>query len=198
MLGRVSHSVPPLRTARLSLGPVTATLAHAILAGDLSGLSAAPGWPHEHTTAGLAHAARPPPAGLAHGRREVICDCGSHGPADERGYVEIGYGLAAPYRGRGFGSEAVTAMTAWLLTQPDIARVRACTAAGNMASRVSWKAGYRLADHDKNECTSSTASESITGAPAYARSLPLLPDRPPAHSRDEMRRSHPTSGPDPR
>jgi hypothetical protein len=49
--------------------------------------------------------------------------------------VQIGYGLAAPCQGRGFGSEAITAMTAWLLAQPDIARVRACTAAGNMASR---------------------------------------------------------------
>ena len=155
MLSRVSASVPPLRTARLRLEPVTAMVAHAILAGDLSGVSAAPGWPHEHTAAGLAHAAQAghPPGWLITAAGEVIGDCGTHGPPDERGCVEIGYGLAAPYRGRGFGSEAVTAMTAWLLIQPDIARVRACTAAGNIASRrVLEKAGYRLADHDKDEC----------------------------------------------
>jgi RimJ/RimL family protein N-acetyltransferase len=36
-------------------------------------------------------------------------------------------------------------MTAWLLAQPDIARVRACTAAGNMASRrVLEKTGHPL------------------------------------------------------
>jgi|GEM_PF-3636106 len=44
-------------------------------------------------------------------------------------------------------------MTAWLLAQPDFARVRACTAAGNMASRrVLEKAGYRLIAHNKGEC----------------------------------------------
>jgi len=51
------------------------------------------------------------------------------------------------------GGEAITAMTAWLLAQPDFARVRACTAAGNMASRrVLEKAGYRLIAHNKGEC----------------------------------------------
>ena len=70
MLSWVGASVPPLRTARLRLEPVTATLAH----------------------------------------------CGTHAP-------------------------------------PDIARVGACTAAGNMASRrVLGKAGYRLASHGHDEC----------------------------------------------
>ena len=155
MLSRVSASVPPLRTARLLLEPVTATLAQAILAGDLSGVSAAPGWPREHTAAGLAHAlqAGHPPGWLITAAGTVIGDYGTHAPPGERGCVQIGYGLAAPCRGRGFGSEAITAMTAWLLAQPDIARVRACTAAGNMASRrVLEKAGYRLAGHGKDEC----------------------------------------------
>jgi RimJ/RimL family protein N-acetyltransferase len=155
MLGRMGANVPPLRTARLRLEPVTAALAKAILAGDLSGVSAAPGWPHEHTTSGLAHAvqASHPLGWLITTAGQVIGDAGTHGAPDQRGCVEIGYGLAAPYRGQGFGSEAVAAMTAWLLSQPDIARVRACTAAGNMASRrVLEKAGYRLISHDKGEC----------------------------------------------
>ena len=155
MLGRVSVSVPPLRTARLSLEPLTATLARAILAGDLSGLSAAPDWPHEHTAAGLAHAVHDgyAPGWLITTAGQVIGDGGTHGGPDERGCVEIGYGLAAPYRGQGLGSEAVMAMTAWLIAQPDIARVRAYTAAGNTASRrVLEKAGYRLAAHDQGQC----------------------------------------------
>ena len=155
MLSRVNPSVPLLRTARLRLEPVDPALAHAILAGDLSGVSAAPGWPHEDTAAGLAHAVRAgcPLGWLITSDGEVIGDCGAHAPPDERGCVEIGYGLAAPYRGRGLGSEAVAAVTAWLLAQPDIARVVACTAASNVASRrVLVKAGYRLAGHGQGEC----------------------------------------------
>ncbi len=57
----------PLQTARLWLEPLAMETARAILAGDLSGL----------TAAGLAAA------------------LGTHGPVDEAGCLEIGYGLAA-------------------------------------------------------------------------------------------------------
>ncbi len=44
-------------------------------------------------------------------------------------------------------------MTTWLAAQPDITLVRACTAAGNLASRrVLEKAGYRLAGNAGGEC----------------------------------------------
>lgn len=84
---RVSGNVPLLRTARLRLEPVTVPLAQAILAGELSGVSAAPGWPHEHTAAGLAHTLQPghPPGWLITVGGEVIGDCGTHGRPDERG-----------------------------------------------------------------------------------------------------------------
>ena len=84
----------------------------------------------------------------------VIGDCGTHGPPDSSGCVEIGYGLAAPYRGQGFGSEAVAAITTWLLGQPDVRQIRACTSAGNMASRrVLEKSGYRLTAQENDEVT---------------------------------------------
>ena len=84
----------------------------------------------------------------------VIGDCGTHGPPDSSGRVEIGYGLAAPYRGQGFGSEAVAAITTWLLGQPDVRQIRACTPAGNMASRrVLEKSGYRLTAQENDEVT---------------------------------------------
>ena len=54
----MSARFPQLQTGRLRLEPVTAELAHAIQAGDLSQLSAAPGWPHEDTADGLAMAVR--------------------------------------------------------------------------------------------------------------------------------------------
>lgn len=154
MPGRVSASFPPLQTSRLRLEPVTAELARAIVAGELSEVTAGRGWPHEDTSDGLAMAIRSghPPGWLITTAGTVIGDCGTHGPPDERGCVEIGYGLAASYRGQGFGSEAVAAITTWLLGQPDVRQIRACTSAGNTASRrVLEKAGYRLTAQDADE-----------------------------------------------
>jgi hypothetical protein len=54
MLGRVGLRFAPLETPRLRLEPVTGETARAILAGDLSGLTVADGWPHEDTADGLA------------------------------------------------------------------------------------------------------------------------------------------------
>jgi RimJ/RimL family protein N-acetyltransferase len=47
----------------------------------------------------------------------VVGDCGTFGPPGEDGRVEIGYGLAAPFRGQGIGTEAVRALVDWLVTQ---------------------------------------------------------------------------------
>lgn len=125
-----------------------------VSAGELAQLTAGPGWPHEDTADGLAMAIRSghPPGWLITAAGVVIGDCGTHGPPDGSGCVEIGYGLAAPYRGQGFGSEAVAAITAWLLGQPDVRLVRACTPAGNTASRrVLEKSGYRLTAQENDE-----------------------------------------------
>lgn len=88
----MSANVPPLRTARLCLEPVTVRLAQAILAGELSGVSAAPGWPHEHTAAGLAHTLQPghPPGWVITAAGEVIGDGGAHGLPDRRGGRQLG------------------------------------------------------------------------------------------------------------
>ena len=144
----------PLQTARLRLEPVTAETARAVVAGDLSGLAAAgltaaEGWPHEDTADGLGMTVKSgyPPSWLVTAGGAVIGDCGLHGgpagPVDEAGRVEIGYGLAAPSRGQGYGSEVVAAITGWLLAQPGIRQVRACTLTDNMPSRrVLEKAGF--------------------------------------------------------
>ena len=149
----------PLQTARLRLEPLTADMARAILAGDLSGLAAAGlaaanGWPHEDTADGLAGAVRAgfPPGWLVTAGGAVIGDIGTHGPVDEAGRVEIGYGLAAPSRGQGYGSEAVAAVTEWLLSQPGVRQVRAHTLTDNAPSRrVLEKAGFTYAGLDEGE-----------------------------------------------
>ena len=67
-----------------------------------------------------------PPGWLVTVGGAVIGDIGTHGPVDEAGSVEIGYGLAGPSRGQGYGSEAVAAVTEWLLSQPGVRQTAAC------------------------------------------------------------------------
>ena len=59
------------------------------------------------------------------------------------GAVEIGYGIYEGYEGRGYMTEAVTAMTLWALALPSVTRVEAETDPDNAASqRVLEKAGF--------------------------------------------------------
>jgi RimJ/RimL family protein N-acetyltransferase len=153
----------PLTTARLHLEPVTVEMARAILAGDMSvlaaaGLTAAEGWPHEDTADGLGMVAKTGESlsWLVVADSAVIGDCGLHGglhgPVDDAGRVEIGYGLAAPSRGQGYGSEVVAAITGWLLAQPEVRQVRACTLTDNMPSRrVLEKAAFSYTGTEDGE-----------------------------------------------
>lgn len=137
----------PLQTARLKLEPITAEVARSIAVGDVAELQPADGWPHEHTKNGIDMALRHGhPAGwLVRFEGRVIGDCGIHAPVDDNGSLEIGYGLAAPYRGRGFGTEVATVISGWLLSQPGVSVVRATTLPANVASqRVLEKAGFSV------------------------------------------------------
>jgi len=134
--------LPTLRTARLELIPLTAAAVHALLVGEDAGFPVAEGYPHPDSYEALRMAASAPGGGTDAGwfiaLREtgaVIGDCGTKGWVDDRGCVEIGYGLAAPSRGRGFGTEAVAAFTDWLLEQPGVRAVVAEVEVGNLASR---------------------------------------------------------------
>jgi RimJ/RimL family protein N-acetyltransferase len=82
----------------------------------------------------------------------VIGDCGAHGEPDELGDVELGYGLAAPYRGRGFGTELVIGLSRWLLAQEGVRRVAArCVAVDNTPSRRALeRAGFVLESADEH------------------------------------------------
>lgn len=134
--------LPELLTDRLVLRPVTYPLAAAVLAGDLSAVLPAPGWPHADTRDALGPlvAAGDPRAesGWLITRADngtVIGDCGWYGGPDPDGDAEIGYGLAAPSRGHGYGTEAVAALVGWVRDQPDVRRVVAGTLADNVPSR---------------------------------------------------------------
>ena len=142
-----------ITTERLRLVPFDENTTRAVLDGDLEGINAGEGWPHESTVDGLSMADKhgEPPGWMVKLDETVIGDCGTHGGADESGVIEIGYGLAEPFRGRRYGTELVGAMTEWLLAQPRIQGVRASTLADNVASRrVLEKNGFSLTGYDEN------------------------------------------------
>jgi len=143
-----------IETPRLALVPVPPETAEAILAGDFSGVRAAEGWPREDTVVPFRTAAKygvELPAWLVMLDDLVIGDCHTHGPADEAGDIEIGYGLAEPYRGRGYGSELVKGLSQLLLGRPGIRRVVARhVPIDNVPSRRSLeRAGFVLERADE-------------------------------------------------
>jgi len=122
----------------VTLVPVTVALARAIVSGDLSGVDAAPGWPHADTLDALRPVAE---SGVADGaflishEGRVVGDCGWFGPPDPEGTVEIGYGLAPAFRRRGLGTAAVRDLLEWVEAQEGVTRVTARIEATNVASR---------------------------------------------------------------
>ena len=136
-----------IATPSLILEPVSAETAGAIVAGDISGLRPGRGWPHADTVDGLrialnrGHA----PGWLITLDGLVIGDCGTHGDPDQLGDVELGFGLAAPYRGRGYGNEVALGLSRWLLAQPGVRRVLGRAELGNTPSRRALeRAGFVL------------------------------------------------------
>jgi RimJ/RimL family protein N-acetyltransferase len=114
----------------------------AVLAGELGDLTAAPGWPHEGSEAGLSFLDA---GGLTYlvvdDEDRIYGDCGTKAPPDADGMVEIGYGLAAPSRGRGLGGSAVSALVDALDERSDVTVIEAEVHIGNEAS---WRLLERL------------------------------------------------------
>ncbi len=113
---------PRLTTTRTVLVPQSLDAARALLAGEDPGLPLADGYPHADSLDAMrmyVEHGGPDDGGwfvtLADDGR-VVGDCGTFGPPDDEGRVEVGYGLAAPFRGRGLGTEAVGALVAFRAT----------------------------------------------------------------------------------
>ena len=143
-----SAAGPRLRLERLGV-----VRARALLAGDFSGLDAAPGWPHDDTMDGIRieaeHAQTDEQTGflaILSETGQVIGDAGWKGGPDERGSAEIGYGLAVPFRGRGLGTELVGVLTAWVLAQPGVTEVTAQVLPGNLPSLGALRRNGFVAD----------------------------------------------------
>jgi RimJ/RimL family protein N-acetyltransferase len=118
------------------LVPVDPEQVDALTSGETGDLTAAPGWPHDDTAAGLGFVRTGGSQFLIvdqHGR--VVGECGTKTPPRPDGSVEIGYGLAAASRGRGLGRAAVTELVDWLTRQPEVTTIEAEVHVSNTASR---------------------------------------------------------------
>lgn len=103
----------------------------------------------------------------------VVGDVGFHAPPDERGALEIGYGLAASARGRGYASRAVRLLCARALAHPAVSTIIAETTDDNPASiavlercaflpirSIPPKRSYRLVQPSASSAATSQASSS--------------------------------------
>jgi RimJ/RimL family protein N-acetyltransferase len=80
----------------------------------------------------------------------VVGDIGFHGPPSQAGAVTVGYGLAPGARGQGYATEALRALVAWALAQPEVVVVEADTTHANVPSqRVMERAGMRMYDRSE-------------------------------------------------
>ena len=140
---------------RVALVPVPREVAAAVGAHDLPavrrelaavGLVPGAGWPHSDTAdalGGLAEHDSAVGTWLVTLGGEVVGDCGWRGEPDADGTVEIGYGLAAPWRRQGLGTEAVGLLAAWAEQQPQVRLVTAEVLVGNEPSlRLLLRLGF--------------------------------------------------------
>ena len=80
----------------------------------------------------------------------VVGDIGFHGPPSRGRSVTVGYGLAPGARGQGYATEALRAVVAWALAQPEVTSVEADTTHANLPSqRVMERAGMRCYDRSE-------------------------------------------------
>ena len=152
-------SQPRLHGPRTSLLPVPYTVAIAVLSGDGQqvhdallplGITAGPGWPHADTADALRphaeHGAADQDSGvwLVVVDGQVVGDLGWLGGPAEDGDCELGYGLAAPSRRQGLGTEAVGVFAGWAERQPGVRQLTAEVLQGNEAScRLLTRLGFR-------------------------------------------------------
>ncbi len=144
--------MPHLETARLTIVPFTLDLLRAArqdpaAVGHRLRLCVPAAWPGPDIAAALPaliHQLEPDPTQADWGvhlvartaKRTLIGFAGcNNGPPDATGTVEIGYDVLPAYQRRGYATEAMDAIMAWLFAQPRVRRVTADCDANNSASR---------------------------------------------------------------
>lgn len=73
----------------------------------------------------------------------LIGEIGCKGGPDEKGEVEIGYGMVSHSRNKGYATELVTGLTKWLFNRPEVTKVKAeCLETNPASARVLQKSGF--------------------------------------------------------
>lgn len=81
---------------------------------------------------------------------QVIGDIGFHGKPDEKGEVEVGYGLVKDQQDKGFGFEALSTIMKWANLNNEVKNVIADCLLDNKASaRILQKAGFKEINRDE-------------------------------------------------
>lgn len=82
---------------------------------------------------------------------QVIGDIGFHGKPNEKGEVEVGYGLVEHERGKGFGFEALKAIMDWLSFQESVKVIKAdCLINNKSSARILEKVGMKEVGRDND------------------------------------------------
>lgn len=80
---------------------------------------------------------------------QVIGDIGFHGKPDEKGEVEVGYGLVELERRKGVGYEALNAIMNWLSFQASVKVIKAdCLISNKPSARILEKVGMKEVRRD--------------------------------------------------
>ena len=68
-------------------------------------------------------------------RGEIIGSAGFHDLPDERGMIEIGFGIEPAFRERGYGRELLHGMWHWVIEQPGVRVLRYSVSVSNVVSQ---------------------------------------------------------------
>jgi RimJ/RimL family protein N-acetyltransferase len=155
-----------IHTERLTLIPVTYEITSTLIKGSSEeieklGIAAHSNWPTEDTKDILpsvndALEETKVPSGFEFWMivnketSEIIGDIGFHGKPDEKGVVEIGYGLVEDERGKGYGFEAAKAIMDWTMAQEEVKVIKADCLINNTPSvRILEKLGMSETGRDE-------------------------------------------------
>ena len=82
----------------------------------------------------------------------LIGEIGGKGQPNEHGMLEVGYGIIEDFRNKGYATEALKALSEWLLQQPEVEKLIAECLEENVASmHVLSKAGYIITGMRESE-----------------------------------------------
>ncbi|QAA32189.1 GNAT family N-acetyltransferase [Clostridium manihotivorum] len=82
---------------------------------------------------------------------KVVGDIGFKGKPDEKGEIEVGFGLVENERGKGFGFEALRAITDWAFSQKNVKVIKAdCLIDNRPSARILEKVGMKEINRDQD------------------------------------------------